>query len=92
MFVSARHGAVITTLLQDRPHIYARRGARTWIELVVKRRAVIKLLQDAKWSHEPKTYSRRSELNLIAPLRLSIVDLNLEHRNSVFIWPSTTRA
>src|SRR3982074_1175924 len=33
----------------------------------------------AKWSHEPKTYSRRSQLNLIAPLRLSIVDLNLEH-------------
>jgi hypothetical protein len=37
MFVSGRRGAVITTLLQDTPHTYARRGAlpphRTWIEL-----------------------------------------------------------
>ena len=27
MFVSGRRGAVITTLLQDTPHTYARRGA-----------------------------------------------------------------
>src|SRR6266436_3838164 len=27
MFVSGRRGAVITTLLQDMPHTYARRGA-----------------------------------------------------------------
>ena len=38
MFVSGPRGAVITTLLQDTPHTYARRAARqpphrTWIEL-----------------------------------------------------------